>query len=130
MTSESVTTLYADEPLVHAVQKFERSGFGGFPVIDRKTKALVGILTKVDIIHCLLRRLEMDFDEQESRRYRPSDWFSKLDSDLYLGLRYHVDGGNFEKAGEASSKLKRNLLCSDSPPMRFGESPSPLTKRR
>jgi CBS domain-containing protein/anti-sigma regulatory factor (Ser/Thr protein kinase) len=109
--SESVTTLYADEPLVHAVQKFERPGYGRFPVIDRNTKALVGILTKVDIIHCLLRRLEMDFHEQESRRYRPSNWFSKLDSDrTSLCLQYHVDGGNFEKAGEVSSKLKRNLL--------------------
>jgi CBS domain-containing protein/anti-sigma regulatory factor (Ser/Thr protein kinase) len=109
--SESVTTLYADEPLVHAAQKFEQCGYGRFPVIDRKTKALVGILTKVDIIHCMLRRLEMDFHQQESRRYRPSDWFAELDSNrTTLWLRYHVDGGNFEKAGEVSSKLKRSLL--------------------
>ncbi|HMD85109.1 MAG TPA: CBS domain-containing protein [Terriglobia bacterium] len=109
--SESVTTLYADEPLVHAVQKFEQCGYGRFPVIHRKTKALVGILTKVDIIHCMLRRLEMDFHQQESRRYKPRDWFAELDSNqTTLGLRYHVEGGNFEKAGEVSSKLKRNLL--------------------
>jgi CBS domain-containing protein/anti-sigma regulatory factor (Ser/Thr protein kinase) len=109
--SESVTTLYADEPLVHAVQKFEQYGYGRFPVIDRKTKALVGILTKADIIHCILRRLEMDFHQQESQRHKPSDWFSELDSNrTTLWLRYQVEGGNFEKAGAVSSKLKRNLL--------------------
>ncbi len=31
-----VKTLYADEPLVHAVSKLEESGFGRFPVVDRK----------------------------------------------------------------------------------------------
>ena len=108
--SGSLVTLYADEPLVHAVQTFERHGYGRFPVIDRKTKELVGILTKGDIIHCMLRRLEIDYHEQEVRRYKPSDWLSELVSDrTTLGLRYRIEGANFEKAGEASSKLKRNL---------------------
>ena len=115
--SESVTTVYADEPLVNAVQKFDRHGYGRFPVIDRKSKALVGILTKVDIIRCMLRRLEVDFQDQESRRYKPSDWFSQLDSDrTTLSLRYRVDGANFEKAGEASSNLRRNLQTLGLPP--------------
>jgi CBS domain-containing protein/anti-sigma regulatory factor (Ser/Thr protein kinase) len=108
--SKTPMTLFADEPLVHAVQKFERFGYGRFPVIDRKTRALVGILSKVDIIHCMLRHLEIDFHEQEVRRYKPSDWFAELVSDhTTLGLRYHVEGASFEKAGEASSHLKRNL---------------------
>ena len=106
----SVTTLYADEPLVHAVHKFERHGYGRFPVIDRKTKMLVGILSKGDIIRCMLRRLEIDYHEQESQRYKPSDWFAELVSDrTILGLRYRVEGANFDKAGEASSKLKHSL---------------------
>jgi len=108
--SPSIMTLYADEPLVHAVQKFERHGYGRFPVIDRKTKALVGILTKVDIIRCMLRHLEINYHEQEIRRYKPSDWLAELVSDrTTLGLRYRIEGANFEKAGEASSTLKRNL---------------------
>jgi CBS domain-containing protein/anti-sigma regulatory factor (Ser/Thr protein kinase) len=108
--SKNVTTLCADEPLVHAVHKLEVHGYGRFPVIDRKTRALVGILTKVDIIRCLLRRLEIDFRDLESRRYQPREWFSELDCEqTTLLLRYHIDGANFEKAGEVSSKLKRNL---------------------
>ncbi len=108
--SKNVTTLYADEPLVHAVQKFERHGYGRFPVIDRKTKALVGILTKVDIIRCMLQHLEINYHDLERRQYIPREWFSELDCDrATLSLRYHIDGANFEKAGEVSSKLKRSL---------------------
>jgi len=115
--SKDVATLYADEPLIHAVQKFERRGFGRFPVIDRKTKALVGILTKVDIIRCLLRNLEIDYHDLESRQYIPTKWFSELDCDrTTLSFRYHIDGANFEKAGEVSSKLKHNLQALGLPP--------------
>lgn len=110
-------TLYADEPLVHALQKFESYGYGRFPVINRQTKELVGILTKGDILASMLRRLEIDYHEQEARRYKPSDWLSELDSDrTTLTLRYHVEGANFDKAGEASSKLKHNLRKLGIPP--------------
>jgi anti-sigma regulatory factor (Ser/Thr protein kinase)/predicted transcriptional regulator len=102
--------LYSDEPLICAVQKFERYGYGRFPVIDRKTGALVGMLTKGDIIRCILRRLEVDFEEQESRRFQAHDWFRDMQSDgITLELRFRVVGTDFEKAGEASSKLKQNL---------------------
>ena len=58
----------------------------------------------------MLQRLEIDYHEQEIRRYRPSDWFAELVSDrTTLGLRYRIEGANFDKAGEASSQLKRNL---------------------
>jgi len=36
----NVATLFADEPLVHAVRKFERYRHGRFPVVDRKTGAM------------------------------------------------------------------------------------------
>lgn len=108
--STSITTLYADEPLVRAVQKFERHGYGRFPVIDRETKELVGVLTKGDILRSMLRRLEVDYHEQESRRYKPSDWLADLESTrTTVGLRYLIQGRNFQRAGEASSKLKQNL---------------------
>lgn len=108
--STNVVTLYADDPLVHAVQKFERYGYGRFPVIDRKTRKLVGILTKADIIRCLLRRLEINYHEREVQQDKPSHWFADLPSDrTAIVLRYDIEGGNFQKAGEASSTLKRNL---------------------
>jgi CBS domain-containing protein/anti-sigma regulatory factor (Ser/Thr protein kinase) len=110
-------TLYADEPLIHALQKFERYGYGRFPVIDRKTRELVGILTKGDIIRCLLRHLASNEQEQELRRFQPSDCLSELVSDrTILGLQYHIQGANFDQAGEASSKLKCNLKKLGIPP--------------
>jgi len=105
-----ILTLFADEPLVHAVRKFERYRHGRFPVIDRKTGSMVGILSQGDILRSLVRHLEMDFRQLEVRRYRPCDWFAVLVSDrTTLTMHYCIKGGNFDHAGEASSQLKRNL---------------------
>ncbi|HXH86705.1 MAG TPA: CBS domain-containing protein, partial [Nitrospira sp.] len=115
--SASLVTLYADEPLVHAVQKFERYGYGRFPVIDRKTKELVGILTRGDIIRCILHHLEIDYHAQEIRRFKPCDCLGELVSDrTTLRLEFRVEGDNFENAGEASSKLKGDLQRLGIPP--------------
>jgi CBS domain-containing protein/anti-sigma regulatory factor (Ser/Thr protein kinase) len=109
--STNVVTLCADEPLVHALNEFERRRFGRFPVIGRKSKKLVGIITKGDIIRCLLKRLESDHLEEETRRYRAGHLFEDVVSDRsVLVLKYGVDGSHFEKAGEGSSNLKKNLL--------------------
>jgi anti-sigma regulatory factor (Ser/Thr protein kinase) len=84
MTSD-VKTLYADEPLIHAVNKFEKHGFGRFVVIDRQDKRLRGIITKGDIIEGLLKKLEIDYHKDE------------------------VAGKDFKRAGESSSRLKATL---------------------
>lgn len=116
MTS-NVVTVYADEPLVHAIQKFEEHGYGRFPVIDRRSKKLVGILTKKDIIRCLLKRLESNHLETEIRRCRVDHLFEDVVSDQSaLVLRYHIEGADFAKAGEGSSRLKKNLLRLGIPP--------------
>jgi len=108
--SRNVQTLYMDEPLIHAVNRFEKYGFGRFPVVERKTGKIVGIITKGDIVRCLLKKLEVDYQEEEIQRYRASHIFDDLNSDRStLILRYMVEGGNFQKAGEQSSKLKKNL---------------------
>ncbi len=56
-----VQTLYADEPLTHAINKFEQHGFGRFIVVERQDKRLLGIVTKGDIIEGLLKKLEIDY---------------------------------------------------------------------
>ncbi|HWQ03115.1 MAG TPA: CBS domain-containing protein [Candidatus Nitrosotenuis sp.] len=106
----SFVTLFSDEPLIHALQKFQRYGYGRFPVVDRKTRELVGILTKGDIIRCMLRHLATSDYEQERSRFRPSDCLCEFESDrTALSFEYFIQGANFERAGEASSKLKKNL---------------------
>ncbi len=105
-----VKTLYADEPLIHAVSKLEKTGFGRFPVVDRKDGKLVGIITKGNIIERLLQELEIGYDEEEIRRYRASHLFEDVVADrVLLTFQSHIKGQDFDRAGEASSNLKKTL---------------------
>ena len=109
MTGE-LETLYADDPLVLAVGKFERSGLGRFPVVDREQRKLVGIVTKGDVIEGLLKKLEVDYHEEEIHRYRASHIFEDIEADnTTLLFQYEVKGQDFKKAGESSSRMKRTL---------------------
>lgn len=102
-------TVYADEPLIHAVSKFSSLGYGRFPVINRHGE-LVGILVEGDIVRALLRRLEVAYHEEEIHRYRASHIFEDIIADrITLTFRYHVERGDFAHAGEASSRLKKTL---------------------
>jgi CBS domain-containing protein len=101
--------LYADEPLVHAVARFSELRFGRFPVVDRGG-TLVGIITQGDIVRAMLRRLEVDYREEEIHRYRASHIFEDIVADrVALVFGYQVPSRDFARAGEASSGLKRTL---------------------
>ncbi len=101
--------LYADEPLVHAVSRFSELKYGRFPVIDRAGN-LVGIITQGDIVRAMLRRLEINYREEEIHRYRASHIFEDIIADeMALVLGYRVKPRDFSHAGEASSGLKRTL---------------------
>ena len=106
-----VQTLYADEPLTNAINKFERHGFGRFVVIDRQNERIVGIVTKGDIIEGLLKKLEIDYyEEQEVRQYRVRHFFEDILADkIILFFQYDVMGHDFKQAGESASRLKVTL---------------------
>lgn len=102
-------TIYSDEPLVHAVSKFSDLGYGRFPVIDRD-KELVGIITQGDIVRAMLRKLEVDYHAEEIHRYRASHIFEDIIADkIALVFGYRVPAKDFDRAGEASSGLKKTL---------------------
>ncbi len=104
-----VEALYVDEPLVQAINRMIRFDFGRFPVLDRSGQ-LVGILTRGEIIRGLLRRLEVDYREEEIHRYRASHIFEDIVSDrTSLILRYQVQPLDFTHGGAASSKIKRAI---------------------
>lgn len=108
MTPDPVT-IHADEPLVHAVSKFSKLRFGRFPVINRE-RDLVGVITQGDVVRALLRKLEVHHQEEELHRYRASHIFEDIIADkVALVFGYRVIAGDFDRAGEASSKLKRTL---------------------
>jgi len=104
-----VETLFSDDSAVQAVNRMARLGYGRFPVVDRSGK-LVGILTRGDILRGLLRRLEVNYREEEIQRYRASHIFQDIVSDrTSLILRYQVQGKDFRQGGAASSRIKRAI---------------------
>ena len=108
--TETVQTLHADDSVKHAIGRFESSGLGRFPVVERQGGALVGIVTKGDLVRGMLAKLEEEFHEEESQRRPVAAVFEQLEADaVALELRYDVVGGDFKRAGEASSRLKRTL---------------------
>ena len=102
-------TIYADEPLVHAVSKFSELRFGRFPVVNRD-RELIGIITEGDIVRAMLKRLEVEYHAEEIHRYRASHIFEDIIADdIGLVFGYRVAARDFSRAGEASSGLKRTL---------------------
>ncbi len=105
----NLQTVFADETIMHAVNRFGRLGFGRLPVVTRDGR-LAGILTQGDIARGLLRQLEIDYHEEEIHRYRASHIFEDIVSDQTgLILRYNVRPHDFAHCGEAASRLKRAL---------------------
>lgn len=108
--TKKLETVHEDDPLVLAIGKFEKTGLGRFPVVDRRTRRLVGIVTKGDVIEGMLRRLEIDYHEEEIHRYRASHIFEDIEADnTTLLFQYDVKGQDFKQAGTSSSRLKRTL---------------------
>ena len=106
-----VETLYDDDPLAVAIGRFEASGLGRFPVVDREHGTLVGIVTKGDLIEGLLKRLDVNHYKEEIRRHRASYIFEDIEADgTTLQFEYDIKGQDFKAAGEGSSRLKRTLL--------------------
>lgn len=105
-----VDTMFENEPLIHAVSKLEQTGFGRFPIIDRKSGKLVGIIAKRDIIERLLQKLEIEYHEEEIHRYRASHIFEDIIGEkVAVTFQSAVIGKDFKRAGEASSGLKKTL---------------------
>jgi CBS domain-containing protein/anti-sigma regulatory factor (Ser/Thr protein kinase) len=109
--TKKVETIYSDEQLISVMNKFEQSGFGRFPVIERENKKLVGIITKGNIVSTLLKELESDYMEKEIKRLRINHILKDISADnTTLILKYNIKGQDFKHAGETSSRLKKSLL--------------------
>jgi len=102
--------LYDDEPLVDAIKKFEQYRYYEFPVLDRETNELMGIITKFDVIVCLLKALDIDYYQKEIIQYQGFNFFDEVVSDTTrLHFSYQVPDKEIERGGEVASKLKKNL---------------------
>lgn len=108
--TKDVTGIHDDEPLVQAVNRLERLGFGRLPVLARDTGKLVGVITKGDIVIGLLKHLDVDYREAENRGARSKHIFEDIIADKStLIFEYQVVGGDFSQAGTSASGLKTTL---------------------
>jgi CBS domain-containing protein/anti-sigma regulatory factor (Ser/Thr protein kinase) len=108
--TQQVQALYADEHVISAIQKLQQTGYGRFPVIDRTTNEMVGILTQGDIIKGALKRLDIDYRQREYAQYRPQQFFEDMRSEhTSIILRYAIKAQDFVHGGQASSQFKRSL---------------------
>lgn len=108
--SKDVVTLFDDEPLVEAIRHFEQYRFYEFPVIERQSGTLIGVITKFDVIICLLKALDIDFYQKEVADFSKFHFFHEVHSDhTELSFSYSVPGGKIEAGGEISSKFRKNL---------------------
>jgi len=108
--SRNVQTIYSDEPLVSAVSRLERFGYGRLPVLDRSTDALAGIVTKGDVIESMLGNLEIDYREEGLLTHRTSRFFEDIMSDsTQLSFAYEIRGNSIAEGGEVASTLKKTL---------------------
>ncbi|HUT88848.1 MAG TPA: CBS domain-containing protein [Thermoguttaceae bacterium] len=108
--TRQLETVHDDDPLVLAIDKFEKTGLGRLPVVSRDGTRLTGILTKGNVIEGLLKKLEIDYHEEEIHHYRASHIFEDIEADdTTLMFQYYVKGHDFDRAGESSTRLKRTL---------------------
>lgn len=114
--SHQVIITHSFDPVIEAIELFDRHRIGRLPVIDEQDQ-LVGIITKGDITRGVLHALQKDFHAEELRRYRASHLFEDIQSDrTSLILRYHIHQGDFVNGGAASGHIKRALLRLGAPP--------------
>jgi CBS domain-containing protein/anti-sigma regulatory factor (Ser/Thr protein kinase) len=108
--SRDLIVMYEDEPMVDAIKNFETYRYYEFPVLERDSRRLLGIITKFDVIVALLRSLDIDYYKKEIDEYKRTHFFNDVHADeTRLVFCYHIEGNDIKKGGEASSKLKRNL---------------------
>jgi CBS domain-containing protein/anti-sigma regulatory factor (Ser/Thr protein kinase) len=104
-----VITVREEESVIEAVKSFAEFGVGRLPVVDAQGR-LVGILTGGDITRGLLEAIDLDYHQEEIERYRASHIFEDIVSDnTSLILRYRIPKEDFQRGGEASSKIRRAL---------------------
>ena len=112
---QKVECLYSDELLVHCIAKFSKFGYRRYPVLNRDDE-LVGIITKGSIVEGLLRKLEVEYEQSETKaavvRQRPTvqKFFEDVTADeISFTFKYQVPGQTLKDAGKAASDLKNAL---------------------
>jgi len=120
--TRDVVTVTVNDPLVQAVDKLERFGFGRLAITANGNGAVAGVITKGDIIAGLLKKMDVDYRQAETRNARSRHVFEDIVADSsVLNFDYKIPSGDFSRAGVCASGLKTTL-------QRLGVSP-PAVRR-
>lgn len=113
--TKDVEYLRPGDSIIRALDKFRSFGFGRLPVVDEENR-VIGILTPSDII---LRLTEYDITLSKKHQLQAGisnieveyffDSESENDNKAETSYSFPVTGGDFNRAGEASSSIK-NIL--------------------
>ncbi len=110
-----VECLYTDELLVHCIAKFSKYGYKRYPVLNR-SEELVGIITKGNIVEGLLKKLEIEYEQTETKaaaiRHRPTmrKFFEDVSADeISFTFKFNIAGQTLKESGKAASELKNAL---------------------
>ena len=107
--TRKVKTVFTYSPFAEVLKKFDRYKCTCFPVIDDNLK-LVGVLTKGDIIRSILKKLEVEYLDEDIHTYRASHIFEDIIAEkTTLKFQYSIKGKEFKRAGECATNLKKTL---------------------
>lgn len=108
--TRKLVVLEDDMPLSFAISYFNKYPYHRFPVIDRERR-LVGVISSRDVLTSLIRELDKEIQDLESRL---EDESSRNES--FIHREYIVKKFDFENAGHASYEIKKLLKEKMMPP--------------
>jgi len=106
--TKSVVSLEDDMPLSFAVTYFNRYKYGRFPVLSRDG-LLVGVISASDIVRRLLVELNAEVARLEERLSKAAGE-KGVPVEGELRLSFPVTRFDFENAGKASTRIKKELV--------------------
>jgi anti-sigma regulatory factor (Ser/Thr protein kinase) len=79
-------------------------------VVDRQDDKLLGIITKGDIVEGLLKKLDVDYYNEQTNGRTIQHFFDDVLADkTAIFFQYTVRGHDFNRAGESASRIKATL---------------------
>ena len=102
--TKNVIHLQDDMPLSFAISYLNKYRYGRFPVLNKKNE-LVGILTSTDVIRNLLIEMNREVLRLEKLHKSVDDAAPSTFSEMEFSTEHY----NFEKAGRASTEIKKAL---------------------
>jgi CBS domain-containing protein/anti-sigma regulatory factor (Ser/Thr protein kinase) len=101
--SRNVIALQDDMPLSFAISYLNKYRHGRFPVLN-KDQELVGVLSSFDVIRTLLAEMN-----REVLRLEKAHKITDSSHSPFLEMEFAADHYDFEKAGHASTEIKKSL---------------------